>query len=197
MGRAYNRCMDPGASNDIRYSAKRYFALVDEGILSPDDRVELLEGVIVASPPSAPPHAQGVRRVERILSQVLGQDIVLSSQLPFHAGTWSVPEPDVAVLPGRFEDYETSHPTSASLVVEVSLSSLAQDRLTKSRIYAAAGVKDYWIVNLRDGVVEWFAEPDMLARLYRSRGIAGRDDMLSLAAFPSVRIRAAELLPPG
>jgi Uma2 family endonuclease len=181
---------------DIRLTARRYMKLADEGLIDAEDHVELLEGIIVAMPPSAPPHAQGVRRVERVLRRALGPDALLSVQLPLLAGPRSMPEPDVAVLRGRLEDYETSHPASAYLAVEVSDTSLVQDRLTKSRIYAAAGVSHYWIVNLRDSVVEWFSDPDALARVYRSRGVASGEDELAVETPAAMRIRARDLLPP-
>jgi Uma2 family endonuclease len=189
--------METGEENGVRITARRYLAFVEEGLISCDEHVELLEGIIVAMPPSAPPHAQGVRRVERVLRRALGPDAILSVQLPLLAGSWSVPEPDVAVLRGNFEDYETAHPISALLVVEVSSHTVAQDRLTKSIIYAAAGVSHYWIVNLRDGVVEWFSDPDALARVYRSQGVARGDDELVMAGPVRVRVRASDLLPPS
>jgi Uma2 family endonuclease len=189
--------VETGEQSSIRLTARRYFQMVTEGLIDVDDHVELLEGVIVAMPPSAPPHAQGVRRVERALRRALGPDALLSVQLPLSAGSWSVPEPDVAVLRGSFEDYETAHPTSAALVVEISSTSLAQDRLMKSRIYAGAGVAHYWIVNLREMVVEWFGDPDAVSRVYHSQGAARGDEEL-VVTFPAiVRIRAAYLLPPG
>ncbi len=193
----YGASMETGAANEGRYTATRYFALVEEGLLAPDERVELLDGIIVAMPPQAPPHATGVRRVDRALRLALGADVLLSSQLPFIAGASSVPEPDMAVLPGRIEDYETHHPTTALLVVEVADSSLAQDRLTKTRIYARAGIPNYWIVNLRDLVVEWFGDPDPTTRTYRAKGTAAATARLPLAAFPDVTITAADLLPPA
>jgi Uma2 family endonuclease len=189
--------MESAEQNSIRIPAQRYLGFVEEGLIGCDEHVELLEGIIVAMPPSAPPHAQGVRRVERVLRRVLGPDALLSVQLPLLTGSWSVPEPDVAVLRGKFEDYESAHPISALLAVEVSSHSLAQDRLTKSRIYAAAGVSHYWIVNLRDMVVEWFGDPDPLARVYRSTGVMRGEEELVLVTSAPARIRASELLPPG
>jgi len=187
--------MEAGSFEPCGYSADRYFALAEEGLLAPDDRVELLDGVIVAMPPQAPLHATGVRAAERALRRALGPDVLVSSQLPLLAGASSVPEPDVAVLPGRLEDYTTRHPTRALLVVEVADSSVAQDRLTKSRIYARAGVPDYWIVNLREHIVEWMGDPDPAARVYRTKGTAHGSMRLPLAAFPAVALTAAELLP--
>src|SRR5262245_14993618 len=121
------------------FTVERYFALVREGTLDPEDRVELLEGVVVAMAPHDTPHASGVARVTRALMRAIGDDAVVRTQLSFIAGPYSVPEPDVAVVPGRYEDYDHAHPRSALLVAEVADSSLQMDRLTKAMVYAAAG----------------------------------------------------------
>lgn len=188
--------MESGTSSDGRLTARGYFALVEQGLLDPDDRVELLDGIVVAQPPQTPLHASGIRWVDRALRRALGPEVLLSCQLPLVAGRSSVPEPDMLVLSGRAEDYRTSHPTRALLAVEVADSSLPQDRLTKSRIYAQAAVPDYWIVNLRQRVVEWYRDPDAEARVYRESGQASGADALPLAAFPGVVVRAGDLLPP-
>lgn len=187
--------MDAGGQPD-RYTVTKYFAMVEEGLIAPDDRVELLEGIIVAMPPHTPLHAFGVRRVQRALAAALGPDVLISVQLPVVASETSVPEPDVTVLSGREEQYMFSHPTKALLVVEVAQSSLPQDRLTKSRIYARARIAEYWIVNLRDHAVEWFCTPDADARVYRENGVAKQDDRLPLVSFPHAVVTAADLLPP-
>jgi len=187
--------MDGGAADD-RYTVDRYFALVAQGELSPEDRVELLDGIIVAMPPQDPLHASGILWVERELRRALGPDVLIACQLPFVAGIGSAPEPDFAILPGSMVDYTRRHPTRASLVIEISDSSLAQDRLTKSRIYAQADVPDYWIVNLRERVVEWFADPESETRVYRRRGKAIGKAQLTIAGFPDVTFTAEQLLPP-
>jgi Uma2 family endonuclease len=107
----------------------------------------------------------------------------------------SVPEPDLAVVPGSPDDYEASHPRVALLVVEVADSSLKQDRLSKAAIYGAAGIPKYWIVNLRDEVVEVMREPDPEAARYRSVRSAVRGERLELVALPGAALDAAELLP--
>ena len=78
-------------------------------------------------------------------------------------------EPDAAVVPGRVEDYDNAHPRTALLIVEVADSSLKQDRLTKAMIYAAAGIPEYWIVNVVDQQVEVHRDPDRRARHPRRR----------------------------
>ena len=182
-------------SREIRYTTERYFGLVEEGTLSPDDHVELLEGVIVAEPPQEPRHASGTTRIADALREAIGRRAVLRVQLPLIAGRYSAPEPDVAVVPGKNSDYDRAHPATALLVVEVADSSLPQDRLTKSRIYAGAAVLEYWIVNLRDDCVEVFRRPDAETRLYAERQVAGRGDTLSLTAFPGSTIAVDDLLP--
>jgi Uma2 family endonuclease len=187
--------MTPSVPAEARYTAARYFALVDEGVLSADDRVELLEGVIVAMAPQHPPHASGVCRVSEAIRMVLGTRAIVRVQLPMIAGPFSVPEPDVAVVPGRVSDYDTAHPTTALLVVEVADTSLLEDRLTKAAIYAAAGVPDYWIVNLRDDVVETFAAPEAEARRYREGQRIGRGGRVGAAALEGASLAVDDLLP--
>lgn len=177
------------------YTAERYFRLVEDGVLEPDDRVELLEGVVVAMAPHDTPHASGVARVTRALMTALGERAVVRTQLPLVTGHYSVPEPDVAVVPGRYEEYDQAHPDSALLVVEVADSSLKQDRLTKSLIYAAAGIPEYWIVNVVDQQVEVYREPDRLARRYRDVTFVRRNARIELVAFPGTVIAANRLLP--
>jgi len=180
---------------DPRYTVERYLALFDEGVLDRDDRVELLEGVVVAMPPSNPPHAAVVSQVMRALFEEIGRRAALRVQSSFHAGRYSMPEPDLAVVPGRESDYGKAHPTTALLLVEVAQWSLPQDRVTKRGIYAAAGVEEYWIVNLRDDCVEILRAPDRKARRYRETSIARRGDRITLAALPEASVAVDDLLP--
>ncbi len=183
-------------TDDAGFTRERYLALVDEGLLDPDDRVELLEGVVVAMAPANPPHDAVVSMVVRALSSAVGDRAAIRPQCSLVAGARSVPQPDVAVVPGRESDYLTAHPTAALLVVEVGSSSLPQDRLTKARIYAAASVPEYWIVNLRDACVEVLRAPDARRRAYRERRLAYRDDHLEIAALPGATVAVADIVPP-
>ena len=187
--------MAHGASAHGRLTSERYFALVDQGVLQPDDRVELLEGVVVAMFPSNPPHASTITRVHQVLREALGPGPVIREQCSFIASAVSVPEPDVAVVPGVHADYDARHPTTALLIVEVSDTSPAQDRLTKSAIYAEAGVPDYGIVNVRDGVVEVYRRPDPVTRRYAELRVYGRGERVELTAFPGATLAVDDLLP--
>jgi len=177
------------------YTGERYFGLVADGVLRPDDRVELLDGVIVAMPPQDPAHAFAVMRLDRVLQDLIGTRASIRVQLPFIAGTHSVPEPDIAVVPGPESRYAGAHPSAALLIVEVADSSLIQDRLTKAPIYAGSGVPEYWLVNLRDGCVEVFRSPQPEARRYVEKHIARRGERVELAALAGVSLAVDDLLP--
>ena len=102
-----------------RMTVDRYLGLVEAGVLSEDDRVELLEGVIVAMTPSNPPHAAVVTMATRALLRAVGERASVRTQCTLVLGRFSAPEPDVAVVPGSDRDYLSGHPRTALLVVEV------------------------------------------------------------------------------
>jgi Uma2 family endonuclease len=176
-------------------TVERYFGLVEAGVLSEDDRVELLEGVVVAMTPQNPPHASGVTRAYEALHLAIGRRAHVRSQLSLILGRHSVPEPDLAVVPGSAADYDAAHPTTSWLVIEVADSSLQQDRLTKAAIYAAAGIPEYWIVNLRDSVVEVMRDPDPAQARYRDVRTITRGERIELVALPGASVAAGDLLP--
>jgi Uma2 family endonuclease len=178
-----------------RWTVDAYVRLVPDGVLGPDDRVELLEGVIVSMAPQNLPHMAGVGRITQSLTEALGRRAHVRIQLAFHAGPHSLPEPDALVVPGRAADYDHTIPSVAHLVVEVADTSLKHDRLTKRAIYAAANVPEYWIVNLPDDCVEVRRRPEPAARRYADVAIARRGDVLTMTAFPDVRIAVDDLLP--
>lgn len=178
-----------------RITAERYLRFVDDGVLGPDDRVELLEGVVVSMAAQNSPHASGVARATHALMFAVGQRAVVRTQLTFVAGEYSVPEPDVAVVPGRYADYDRVHPQTALLIVEVADTSLVQDRLTKSAIYAATGIPEYWIVDVRGHRIEVYRKPVADERRYHTRTFARRGDALELTALPGASVAVDDLLP--
>jgi len=185
----------PVEAGDPRLTQERYFGLVAEGVLHPEDKIELLEGVVVAMAPQSPRHAAGTSRSLRALSRVVGDRATIRIQMPLMLGQFSVPEPDIAVVPGRASDYDRAHPTTALLVVEVADTSLAQDRITKTRIYAAAGIPEVWIINLRDDCLEVFQEPNSAARNYEVSREVGRGERVAPRAFADATVAVEELLP--
>lgn len=133
--------------------------MIEAGVLDASDRCELLEGEIVNKMPQSTSHATGVRLVEQALRAVYGAPLLVNSQLPLALGPRSEPEPDVFVVRGAPRDFIEEHPVSAVLVVEVSDTSLAEDRGRKQRIYARAGIEEFWIVNLTERQLEVYRAP--------------------------------------
>lgn len=167
-----------------------YEALVCRGALE-DARVELLYGRLVAMSPQGEPHTYSVGQLMVLLVRALSDRARVRIQAPFAAPDESEPEPDVAVVaPG---DYLEGHPRAAFLIVEVAETSLARDR-AKARLYAAAGVGEYWIVNLPEKVIEVHREPS--AEGYSSVSRHKRGERLPLLAFGDVEVAVDGVLPP-
>src|ERR1700688_2772180 len=171
-----------------------YNKMGETGILGRDERVELLDGDLIVVPPQGSPHFSIVTRMARQLMQRLGERALVTSQLPIIVSDRSEPEPDIAVLAWRDDFYGSGIPRVPDVyaVVEVADSSLAMDRGKKLPIYAAAGVKEYWIVNVRNAAIEVHREPrgDGYDSLRTFRG----GEMISFAAFPNDQFTVEELI---
>ncbi len=129
------------------------------------------------------------------LLAAVGARASVRTQCPLILRPHSVPEPDVTVVTGCDDDYFSAHPESALLAFEVADSSLPQDRLSKSRIYAQAAIPEYWIVNLRDGVLEVMRDPDPVAALYRELRTLRVGDRIDVASLPGASVAIADMLP--
>jgi len=152
--------------------------MVDAGVFVPDQQVELIEGRIVPMSPQNSRHTITVERIRRALERICPEDAYVRTQYPLALGSASEPEPDVAVVPGTLEDHLDAHPSEALLVVEVADTSLAYDRDTKRRLYAAHGIPTYWIANLNASALEVYTDPD--AGDYRTKHTLTLDDSVRL-----------------
>lgn len=164
--------------------------MVELGLFD-EERIELLSGVMVAMSPKRPAHSGATQALKRLLVPALVGRAEVRVQEPLALAEDSEPEPDIAIV--RPGDYMTEHPDHAVLIAEVADTTLRKDRVVKGPIYAKAGVPEYWIVNLIDGVVERYTESraDGYQRLERM----GRDGRLAPLAFPDVVLRVADFLP--
>jgi Uma2 family endonuclease len=170
-------------------TADEVLRMVEAGILSPRERVELLHGVLTSMSPQDPEHAAICMRLTRWLDAAIPR-FVVRGQFPLTVpDRTSLPEPDIAVVePG---DYLHAHPEGALLVIEVALSSLPIDTRVKPELYAAAGVPDYWVVDLAAKRVHVFREPG--GDGYASRAAHGPDGLLDPIAVDVPPIDIAEL----
>ena len=143
-----------------RLSIAQYHQMVQSGILTDDDPVELLEGWLVTKMPKNPPHRLTTQLLREALAQLVPVGWYVDAQEPITTSD-SEPEPDVVIVRGDRRQYRDRHPGPAevALVVEVADSTLQRDRTMKQRLYAAAGIVAYWIVNLVEGQVEVYEEP--------------------------------------
>lgn len=175
-----------------RWTRQEYERAASAGAFR-DRRVELIDGVVYDMSPQDSPHATGVTKAHRALTAAFPSGFVVRSQMPLALGRHSMPEPDLAVVPGEPDDYGTSHPTAAVLIVEVTDSSQHHDRSRKVQIYARAGVQDYWIANLVQDVLEVYREP--VKGIYRQKLILHRGESISPLARPEVSVSVDDLLP--
>ncbi|HYV47511.1 MAG TPA: Uma2 family endonuclease [Myxococcaceae bacterium] len=155
------------------------------------ERVELLSGALVEMTPQGTGHSESVARLSRLLTRALPDQYVVRTHSPFAATDDSEPEPDLAVVPD--ENYSARHPSTAFLVVEVADSSRAKDLGPKARLYAAAGIPEYWLVDLVDDVVLVHLHPE--GGRYASVEAHPAGEVLKPTALPQVEVAVARLLP--
>jgi Uma2 family endonuclease len=133
-----------------RFSVDEYLRMGEAGILTEDDRVELIDGEIIDMPPIGLPHSGAVNRVANLFGRRLGERVVLSVQNPIRIGDFSLPQPDIALLRPRDDFYASAYPVPADilLLVEVAESSVRYDREKKLPLYAAAGIPEAWLIDI-------------------------------------------------
>ncbi len=140
-----------------RLSVDDYHKLGEIGILT--EKVELIEGVIIQKMPKSPIHSFVVDSLIRIFRGIFPETFLIRSEQPIIINN-SEPEPDISVLSGQLSDFKSSHPKTARLVVEVSVSTYDLD-FQKQFIYASANIEEYWLINLKDSEVEIYKNPSL------------------------------------
>jgi Uma2 family endonuclease len=183
-----------------RWTRQEYDRMIDAGVLTTDDHVELIDGEIVTMTPQKSRHATAVRLADTALRRAFGDGVDVRSQLPLALGDDSEPEPDLSVVVGAPRDYRDEHPTTALLVVEVSDSTVVFDRTKKAGVYARARIADYWLVNLIDGILEVrrFPAPSTDSTDHWDYAVVERyaaSDHVAPLARPQAPIAVADLLP--
>jgi Uma2 family endonuclease len=175
-----------------RLSVAEYHRMIETGILDEDERLELLEGVIVAMSPQDEGHAWPIQRLTRILTKALGDRYDVRVQLPLSLDASNEPEPDLAVVRAGPRT-KGHHPKTAVLVIEVADDSLRRDRSLKAALYARHKIPEYWIVNVAAESVEVFTEPRPRKGAYhRTRTVAKRETLVS-ETLPQVSFAVRDL----
>ena len=184
----------PAAPTPRRFDVDDYYRMAAAGILSPEDRVELIEGEIVDMAPIGSDHAATTDILNELVSRAVptGQAQV-RIQGPLRLDRRNEPQPDLVLLRPRADRYRSTHPSAADvlLLIEVADSSLAFDRGAKLALYARHGVPEVWIVDLIGRAVEICRTPSAAGYAERRRLSEGD---VSPALLPGLIISLAELL---
>jgi Uma2 family endonuclease len=176
-----------------RFSVDDYERMVDTGILTENDRVELIRGEILDKMVIGNLHSACVKRLNKLLGALVGDRALVSVQDPIRLDD-SEPEPDIALLRPSADFYAADKPVPADvfLLIEVSDSSLELDRTVKGPLYAENGIREYWIVNLEDDCVEIHRDPEPGG--YRDVRTLKRGERIELAELPGTTIAMADVL---
>lgn len=184
----------PDTPTRRRFDVDAYYRMAEAGILSPEDRVELIDGEIIEMAPIGAAHGGKVIRLNALFGRfATGGQVIVSVQGPLRLDHHNEPQPDLMLLRPRPDFYESSHPTTADvlLLVEVADSSLAWDRGPKLALYARHGVPEVWIVDLRGHTVAVCRQPGPGGYAEQQSVVTGE---LTPMLVPALRIDVAALL---
>ena len=171
-----------------RFTVEEFYRMLDAGIFTEDDRVELVEGDVVTMMPIGARHAYCVDQLTTLFVAQSGGRYVVRVQGPLRVGPTSEVLPDLMLLQPPPERYREAHPTPEDvlLVVEVAETSLAYDREVKVPLYARHGIPEYWLINLQDNVVEVYRKPSQYG--YKEVHYLRSEDTLHPQAVSDVQI---------
>ncbi|HEX8264932.1 MAG TPA: Uma2 family endonuclease [Pyrinomonadaceae bacterium] len=177
------------------FSVKEYDWMIEQGILTENDNIELLNGAIVEKMPKGTKHANFNDIIANLFFQKLGQKVWVRNQNPIWLDDFSEPEPDIVLVEPPFSKYFGKHPMPADifLILEISDSTLSYDRTAKSAAYARAGIVQYLLLNVQERTLEDYREPSPDS--YQSKQTLRDEQTFNLVAFPDVILQAKDFLP--
>ena len=180
-----------------RYTVADYHRLPEVGILSPDERVELIDGQVVEMAPIGSRHSNAVKGLTRRLYRRLGDDVIISVQDPLRLDNHNEVQPDVMVLRGPADDRPRPLPTVADvlLLIEVSDTSSRIDREIKVPLYASSGVQDVWVLDLDARLLRCYREPR--GAEYMQVQVLAQPGLVALPGLQGLAIDVSGLLPPA
>ncbi|PDW05020.1 Uma2 family endonuclease [Candidatus Viridilinea mediisalina] len=143
------------------FTVQEYARIREAGILTEDDRVELLDGEIYVMSPIGPLHVSIINKLNKILMNQVGDNGIISIQNPIQLSDYSEPQPDITILSPREDFYTSALPTpdDVLLIIEIADSSIDYDRDEKLPRYARAQISEVWIVDVHKSVIEQYTQP--------------------------------------
>lgn len=186
--------MPPVEPQSYRFSVEEYNKLGEVGIFQPEDRVELLDGEILIMSPIGLRHIMAGTWINDWFGDHSRKRYSISPGNPIFLHDYSEPQPDFMLVPRVRRMEHKTRPEEVFLLVEVSESSLTFDLGRKRKAYAKAGVREYWVVNLEEDVLEVFRQPEGGSYAVQLRFALG--ESVSPLAFEDVVVPVAEIIPP-
>jgi Uma2 family endonuclease len=179
-----------------RWTVQEYHRMSESGILNPNERTELIAGQIILMAAKGSPHVTSLSLLANALRDQVGNLALVRTQDPIQLNDFSEPEPDLVIAQGNILDYADHHPSpnNVYLVVEVADSTLKQDCEIKDKVYAQAGITDYWVLDVKNRQLHVFREPTSTG--YTSHLILTGAKQMSPLAFPNVALTLTSILPP-
>ncbi len=176
-----------------RITTEQFHAMIQAGIYTEDDKIELIDGLLFKKMSIGSPYAALVNSLNFALVRRLGGRAIVAVQNPVAINEYSEPEPDISLLKLRPDFYRAAHPgpDDVLLVVEVADTSLVSDLNAKMPLYAAAGVPEAWLVNLNESTITVFTGPDGAA--YQEAKLFKGDDAVPVPGFSDAVIPLKEL----
>ncbi|OIN58702.1 hypothetical protein BLX24_14180 [Arsenicibacter rosenii] len=177
------------------FTVDAYHRMAETGILSENDRVELIKGELINMSPIGVRHAACVNKLTYLLGQFIGQKAIISVQNPIRLNRYSEPEPDIMLLRPRSDFYANAHPTANDvlLLIEVSETTLTYDRTTKLPLYAQADIPEVWIVNLAENQLEVYQTPTEAT--YQHRRFLSLTETVSIAQLSIPELAVRDIIP--
>ncbi|MGK7881875.1 MAG: Uma2 family endonuclease [Crocosphaera sp.] len=169
-----------------KFNVNEYQKMAETGILTPEDRVELIRGEIIAMSPIGRKHAAAVNRLTNLFPPLLGNKAIISVQNSIRLDNYSEPQPDIVLLKPRSDFYESKIPEAEDiyLLIEISDSTIKYDQEIKLPLYAESNINELWIINLNNKNLEVYRQPQDKTYLEQQKNVKS----ISPLAFPDITL---------
>ena len=176
-------------------TSSEYYGMMENGIIREGERVELISGQVFTMAAKGTRHTLCTRNLFKQLLVSIGDRADVQSQDPITLPNNSEPEPDIVIARLREDNYANSHPspTDIILAIEVADSSIKFDREVKAPLYAAAGINEYWIINLIDDRLEIYRQPE--GNIYTSIELITPPRSIYLPQFSEISLNIDDFFP--
>jgi Uma2 family endonuclease len=178
-----------------KFTVDEYYRMAEVGIIGPEDRVELIDGQIIQMSPPGVRHIAATHRAPTLFTEALGRQVIVSVQNPLRLDRFNEPQPDIIILKPQPDFYASRNagPADASLVIEISETSLSYDQKIKVPHYAGKRIPEVWIEDLKHDVLIVYRDPG--GDTYQTNFTLKRGQLVSPLEFPHITFKVEDLLP--